>query len=229
MTPQTFESVPARIRIVLADDHTLLRQGIRLLLETQSEMLVVGEATNGREAIEAVRRLQPDIVLMDISMPELNGLEATRIIKRELPRTQVVILTMHETDEYLAQILQAGATGYVLKQAADHDLIEAVKIASRGDIYLYPKIANRLVSDYLKRLEAGAPDPHDAAYDSLTQREREILKLIAQGNTNKTIAESLSLSPKTVENHRYSLMNKLNAHDRGELVKYAIRAGLIHL
>ena len=214
---------------MLADDHTLLRQGIRLLLETQSEMLVVGEATNGREAIEAVRRLQPDIVLMDISMPELNGLEATRIIKRELPRTQVVILTMHETDEYLAQILQAGATGYVLKQAADHDLIEAVKIASRGDIYLYPKIANRLVSDYLKRLEAGAPDPHDAAYDSLTQREREILKLIAQGNTNKTIAESLSLSPKTVENHRYSLMNKLNAHDRGELVKYAIRAGLIHL
>jgi two-component system response regulator NreC len=198
-----------------------------MLLETQPDMQVVGEATNGREAIEAVRSLHPDIVLMDISMPELSGLEATRIIKKELPQTQIVILTMHETEEYIAQILQAGATGYVLKQAADRDLIEAVRIARSGDTYLYPKIANRLVSDYLKRLEAGAPDEHDAAYESLTQREREILKLIAEGHTNKAIAEILTVSIKTVENHRYSLMNKLNAHDRSELVKYAIRIGLI--
>jgi two-component system response regulator NreC len=198
-----------------------------MLLETQPDMQVVGEATNGREAIEAVRFLHPDIVLMDISMPELSGLQATRIIKKELPQTQIVILTMHETEEYIAQILQAGATGYVLKQAADRDLIEAVRIARSGDTYLYPKIANRLVSDYLKRLEAGAPDEHDAAYESLTQREREILKLIAEGHTNKAIAEILTLSIKTVENHRYSLMNKLNAHDRSELVKYAIRIGLI--
>jgi two-component system response regulator NreC len=217
----------AKIRVVLADDHTILRQGIRMLLETQPDMQVVGEATNGREAIEAVRSLHPDIVLMDISMPELSGLEATRIIKKELPQTQIVILTMHETEEYIAQILQAGATGYVLKQAADRDLIEAVRIARSGDTYLYPKIANRLVSDYLKRLEAGAPDEHDAAYESLTQREREILKLIAEGHTNKAIAEILTVSIKTVENHRYSLMNKLNAHDRSELVKYAIRIGLI--
>lgn len=217
-----------KIRVVLADDHTLLRQGIRMLLEAQPDVLVIGEATNGREAVEAVRQLLPDVVLMDISMPELSGLEATRIIKKELPQTQIVILTMHETEEYIAQILQAGATGYVLKQAADHDLIEAVRIASRGDTYLYPKIANRLVSDYLKRLEAGAPDEYDAAYESLTQREREVLKFIAEGHTNKEIAEILTLSIKTVENHRYSLMNKLNAHDRGELVRYAIRVGLIH-
>lgn len=198
-----------------------------MLLEAQPDMLVVGEATNGREAVEIVRQLLPDVVLMDISMPELNGLEATRRIKKELPHIQVVILTMHEADEYIAGILQAGATGYVLKQAADHDLIEAVRIASRGDTYLYPKIANRLVSDYLRRLEAGVSDEHDAAYESLTQREREVLKLIAEGHSNKEIAEILTVSIKTVENHRYSMMNKLNAHDRGELVKYAIRVGLI--
>jgi len=217
-----------KIRILLADDHTILRQGIRMLLETQSDMEVVGEAVNGREAVEQARLLQPQIILMDISMPELNGLEATRQIKRELPAIQVVILTMHDNEEYLVQILQAGATGYVLKQAADRELIEGVRIASRGDTYLYPRIATRLVSDYLRRVESNTPDEHDAAYESLTAREREILKLIAEGHTNKEIAELLTLSVKTVENHRYSLMNKLNAHDRGELVKYAIRVGLIH-
>ncbi len=216
-----------KIRVLLADDHTILRQGIRMLLETQPDMEVVGEATNGREALEQAQVLHPLVVLMDISMPELNGLEATRLIKQEMPQTQVVILTMHEAEEYLIKILQAGATGYVLKQAADRELIEAVRTASRGDTYLYPRIANRLVSDYLRRVEAGTLDERDAAYESLTARERETLKLIAQGHTNKEIAEILTLSVKTVENHRYSLMNKLNAHDRGELIKYAIRVGLI--
>ncbi len=221
--------IPAKskIRVLLADDHTILRQGIRLLLETQEDIEVVGEAVNGRFAVEQARALHPQVILMDISMPELNGLEATRQIKREFPEIQIVILTMHESEEYLVQILQAGATGYVLKQAADRELIEAVRIASRGDTYLYPKIANRLVSDYLRRVESSSLDEHDAAYESLTGREREILKLIAEGNTNKEIAEILTLSVKTVENHRYSLMQKLNAHDRGELVKYAIRVGLI--
>ena len=219
----------SKIRVLLADDHTILRQGIRLLLETQPDMEVVGEATNGREAVEQARLLQPLVILMDISMPELNGLQATRLIKQELPATQVVILTMHETEEYLVKILQTGATGYVLKQAADRELIEAVRLASRGDTYLYPRIARRLVSDYLRRVESGTTDERDAAYDTLTAREREILKLIAEGHTNKEIAELLTLSVKTVENHRYSLMNKLNAHDRGELIKFAIRVGLIQL
>ncbi|HEX2916832.1 MAG TPA: response regulator transcription factor [Chloroflexia bacterium] len=212
------------IRVLLADDHTILRQGIRMLLEAQPDIEVVGEATNGREAVEQARLLHPLVILMDISMPELNGLEATRLIKHEFPETQIVILTMHENEEYLVKILQAGATGYVLKQAADRELIEAVRIASRGDTYLYPRIARRLVTDYLRRVEAGE---NEAAYDSLTARERETLKLIAEGHTNKEIAEKLTLSVKTVENHRYSLMNKLNAHDRGELIKFAIRVGLI--
>ena len=218
-----------KITVLLADDHNALRQSIRALLETQPDMAVVGEATNGRQAVEQARRLRPSVILMDISMPLLNGLEATRQIKKELPECQVVVLTMHENEEYLINILQAGATGYVLKQAADRELIEAVRIASRGDTYLYPRIARLLVTDYLRRVEAGTPDERDAAYDTLTQREREILKLIAQGHTNKEIAELLVLSVKTVENHRYSLMNKLNAHDRGELIKYAIRVGLIQL
>lgn len=221
------EENQSKIRVMLADDHTILRQGIRMLLEAQEDMEVVGEAVNGRDAVEKARVLHPKVILMDISMPELNGLEATRQVKRESPEIQVVILTMHESEEYLVQILQAGATGYVLKQAADRELIEAVRIASRGDTYLYPKIATRLVSDYLRRVETNQPDEHDAAYESLTAREREILKLIAEGHTNKEIAEILVVSVKTVENHRYSLMNKLNAHDRGELVKYAIRVGLI--
>jgi two-component system response regulator NreC len=216
-----------KIRVLLADDHAILRQGIRMLLEAQPDMEVVGEATNGREAVEQARLLRPLVILMDISMPELNGLEATRKIKQEFPAIQIVILTMHETDEYLVKILQAGATGYVLKQAVDRELIEAVRIASNGDTYLYPSIARRLVTDYLRRVEAGTMEERDAAYETLTAREREILKLIAQGHTNKEIAEILTLSVKTVENHRYSLMNKLNAHDRGELIKYAIRVGLI--
>lgn len=227
----TEKNLPApreeKIRVLLADDHAILRQGIRMLLEAQPDMEVVGEATNGREAVEQARLLRPLVILMDISMPELNGLEATRKIKQEFPAIQIVILTMHETDEYLVKILQAGATGYVLKQAVDRELIEAVRIASHGDTYLYPSIARRLVTDYLRRVEAGTMDERDAAYETLTAREREILKLIAQGHTNKEIAEILTLSVKTVENHRYSLMNKLNAHDRGELIKYAIRVGLI--
>jgi two-component system, NarL family, response regulator NreC len=222
-------SNPTKIRVLLADDHTILRQGIRALLETQPDMEVVGEAANGREAVEMARRLRPLVILMDIAMPQLNGLEATRLIKKELPASQVVVLTMHENEEYLVNILQAGATGYVLKQAADRELIEAVRIASRGDTYLYPRIARLLITDYLRRLEAGVPDELDAAYGTLTQREREILKLVAEGHTNKEIAELLVLSIKTVENHRYSLMSKLNAHDRGELIKYAIRVGLIQL
>jgi two-component system, NarL family, response regulator NreC len=227
MSDETNLSVNSLTRILLTDDHTILRQGIRVLFENQPDLEVIGEATNGREAVEFVRELQPDVVLMDISMPEMNGLEATRLIKKEFPQIKVVILTMHETEEYLVQILQAGATGYVLKQAADRDLIEAVRIASTGNTYLYPRIANMLVTDYLKRVETNALDEHDTAYETLTAREREILKLIAEGHTNKEIAEILTLSVKTVENHRYSLMNKLNAHDRGALVKYAIRLGLI--
>ncbi len=220
---------PPKIRVLLADDHAVLRHSIRMLLETTGDMVVVGEAVNGQDALEKVRELLPAVVLMDISMPVLNGLESTRKIKREIPATQVVILTMHENEEYLVQILQAGAVGYVLKQAADQELIEAVRIASRGDTYLYPRIATLLVSDYLKRVESNPNGELDPRFETLTAREKEILKLIAEGHTNKEIAEILVVSVKTVENHRYSLMNKLNAHDRGELIKYAIRIGLIQL
>ncbi len=223
------EESGGKIRVLLADDHTILRQGIRALLQTQPDMEVVGEAVNGREALEMARLLKPLVTLMDISMPEMNGLEATRLIKQELPAIQIVILTMHDNEEYLLKILQAGATGYVLKQAADRELIEAVRAASRGDTYLYPRIARHLVSDYLRRVQAALPNEKDATYESLTAREREILQLIAEGHTNKEIAELLTLSIKTVENHRYSLMHKLNAHDRGEVIKYAIRMGLIQL
>jgi len=228
MTSATQEgNLPRKIRVLLTDDHTILRQGIRVLLEAQDDIEVVGEANNGRESIEQARELHPDVILMDISMPELNGLDATRIIKQSFPEIQVVILTMHETEEYLVRILQTGATGYVLKQAADHELIEAVRIASRGDTYLYPRMARLLVTDYLRRVDSNKLDAHDAAFESLTGREREILRHIAEGRSNKELAEILTLSIKTVENHRYSLMNKLNAHDRGELVRYAIRVGLI--
>ena len=216
------------IRVLLADDHTILRQGIRMLLETQDDIVVVGEAVNGQDAVDKTRALVPDVVLMDIAMPILTGLEATRTIKRDMPGVQVVILSMHENEEYVVQILQAGATGYVLKQAADTDLIEAVRVARTGNTYLYPSIATRIISDYLRRVETGeGEDKERSAYAALTGREREILKLIAEGHTNKAIAEQLSLSIKTVENHRANLMGKLHAHDRAELVKFAIRVGLI--
>jgi two-component system response regulator NreC len=212
------------IRILLADDHTILREGIRALLGDEPDMAVVGEADNGRWAVEQARALKPDVVLMDIAMPLLNGLEATRQIRREQPDTHVLILTMHQNEEYVPQVLDAGASGYVLKHAAGHELVAAIRAVAQGDAYFSPEIARTLVDAYVGRRAA---EPTPTAYDELTDREREILQLVAEGYTNREIAEMLSISIKTVKTHRLHLMHKLQLHDRGELIKYAIQKGII--
>jgi two-component system, NarL family, response regulator NreC len=212
------------IRILLADDHTILRAGLKMMLNAQPDMEVIGEAQDGRQAIQEVQRLQPDIVLMDITMPDINGIEATRQIKRMQPDVRVLILTMHEHDEYIFQALRAGASGYILKEAADTELITALHIIQSGQFYLSPTAQSVMVGDYLQRVRTGEEKD---SYSSLTEREREILKLVAEGHTNNQIAERLVISPKTVDTHRTHIMDKLNLHSRAELVKYAMRRGLL--
>ncbi len=217
-------AIGTRIRVLIADDHTILREGIRLLLGSQPDFHVVGEASDGRDAYFKVEELRPDVVLMDIAMPVLNGLDATEQIKRAFPDVKVLILTQHDNDEYVYRILQAGAAGYVLKRAAGVELVSAIRGVHRGNAFLYPSMTKGLVTDYLRRAEAGQ---ERASYDGLTERERQILKMIADGCTNQQIADLLYLSVKTVQAHRGHLMEKLNMHDRTELVKYAIRKGII--
>lgn len=213
-----------RIRILVADDHTIVREGIRLLLEAQPDMEVVGDAADGEQAVSAVRQLQPDVVLIDIAMPKLNGLEATRAIKREFPQVQVIALTMYESDEYFFQVLNAGASGYVLKKAASADLLGAVRAVHAGDVFLYPSVARRLVSDYMTRVKSGE---EQSSFDRLTQREREVLRLVAEGHTNQEIADKLVISASTVQTHRTRIMQRLNLHNRAELIQYAVRKGLL--
>ena len=213
-----------KIRILLADDHTILRAGLKMMLNAQPDIEVVGEAQDGRQAIQAAQRLQPDIVLMDITMPDVNGIEATKQIKKLLSDIKVLILTMHEHDEYVFQTLRAGASGYMLKEAADTELITALHVIQSGQFYLSPAAQSVMVGDYLQRVRTGEEKD---SYSSLTEREREILKLVAEGLTNNQIAERLIISPKTVDTHRTHIMDKLNLHSRAELVKYAIRRGLL--
>ncbi len=208
-----------KIRIVLADDHSVVRQGFRRILEAQPDMEIVGEASNGREALEEVANLTPDVVVMDVAMPELNGIEATRRIKEATPRTRVLALSMHKDSVYVREILRAGARGYLLKDAVDEDLIAAVRAVSRGEGYLSPGVADAVLTDYRQHVT----DP----IDLLTSREREVLQLIAEGKTNKEIATLLSLSVYTVDAHRGRIMEKLNLHSTGELVRFAIRKGLV--
>jgi two-component system, NarL family, response regulator NreC len=213
-----------KIRVLLADDHTILRAGLKMMLNAQPDIETIGEASDGKQAISEAGRLSPDVIIMDITMPECNGIEATRQIKRLLPDVRVLILTMHENEEYLFQTLRAGAAGYMLKEAADTDLISAIRVVSGGRFYLSPSAQSMLVSDYLQRVHTG--EERDS-YSALTEREREILKLVAEGYTNSQIGERLFISPKTVDTHRTHIMDKLNLHSRAELVKYAMRRGLL--
>ncbi|HEX9014504.1 MAG TPA: response regulator transcription factor [Chloroflexota bacterium] len=213
-----------RITVLLVDDHRLLREGIRSLLEKSGDVEVVGEASEGGEAVAKAQSLSPDVVLMDITMPGMNGLEATRQIKALRPNIKVLILSMHESNQYISQFLRSGASGYVLKDSAASELVGAIQAVSQGDAFLYPSIARRLLEEYLQKAQAGE---ERESYDGLTGREREVLRMIAEGRSNKEIADVLSLSVRTVQAHRANLMGKLHMHDRTELVRYAIRKGLI--
>lgn len=214
-----------KIRVLLADDHTILRDGIRSLLEDETDMEVIGEAEDGHMAVKLVKQLDPDVVLMDIAMPLLNGLEATRQIKRDNPQSKVLILTMHENEEYIRQLLAVGAMGYILKDAAARELLGAIRAVHRGEAVLSPAITRLVIEDYLRW---GDLQPENDP-SGLSPREREVLQLVAEGYTNKQIAEILSISIKTVQTHRANLMNKLDLHDRGELIKYAIQKKIIEI
>ncbi len=213
-----------KIRVIVADDHTLVREGVRMILAKESDLEVVGEASDGQQALGLVESLKPDVVIMDISMPGMGGIEATQRLKERHPKVAVLALTMHEEESYVFRLLRAGASGYVLKRAAAHDLVQAVRAAARGESFLYPSVARKVLEDYLKRVEAGEGRER---FDGLTEREKEILTLIAQGSSNQEIAQQLFVSIKTVQTHRAHILEKLNLHDRTELVRYAIRKGLI--
>ncbi len=215
----------SKTKVLLVDDHTIVRQGLKALLDFQDGIEVVGEAEDGRQAIEKAKELVPDIIVIDITMPNLNGIEATRQMKKINPEMKVLVLTVHNNEEYIHQILQAGASGYLLKESAVSDLISAINAVKKGDIFLSPSISKVVVKDYIRHAEGGSGD-----FDSinlLTGREREVLQLIAEGNTNKAIAHLFKLSVKTVDVHRSHIMEKLNIHDVTGLVKYSIRKGLI--
>ena len=214
------------IRVLVVDDHTLFRQGIVGLLDSQPDIEVVGQAGGGRAGLAAAVELSPDVVLMDISMPGMSGLSVTADIRARRPATNVLILTIHDREDYLYQALRAGASGYVLKGADIHDLLDAVRSAARGEVYLHPTATKALVADYLRRSRSGEDR---AGYDSLSDREREILHLIAQGRTTPEIAAELTLSAHTVQSHRDHIMAKLDLHSKAALIKYAIAKGLIDL
>ena len=214
------------IRVLVVDDHTLFRQGIVALLDSQPDIVVVGQASEAQGAMAATLRLLPDVLLMDVTMPGINGLDAAGEIKSRCPGVQVLILTIHDREDYLYRALRAGASGYVLKGADIHDLLAAVRTAYRGEIYLYPSLAKKLVGEYLRQARNGEVDP---TRDRLSEREREILQLIAEGKTTAEIAAALVLSPHTIQSHRDHIMAKLDLHTKAGLIKYAIAKGLIEL
>ena len=208
-----------KIRILLADDDGIVRQGFRMILAAQPDMEILGEASNGREAVELAEKLQPDVVVMDVAMPELNGIEATRRLTASAPHTRVLALSMHKDSVYVREILKAGARGYLLKDAFDRDLVAAVRSVARGEGYLSPAVSDAVLTDYRRHVT----DP----VDLLTSREREVLQMIAEGKTNKEVATILNLSVYTVDAHRGRIMEKLNLHSTPELVRFAIRNGMV--
>ncbi|HTS32303.1 MAG TPA: response regulator transcription factor [Bryobacteraceae bacterium] len=208
-----------RIRILLADDHAVVRQGFKMILSAQNDMEIVGEAGNGREAVEQAEELRPDIVVMDVAMPELNGIEATRRLATSIPHTRVIALSMHKDSVYVREILRAGARGYLLKDSGAGDLVSAIRAVASGEGYLSPAVSNAVLDDYRRHVT----NP----IDLLTSREREVLQMLAEGKTNKEIAGVLNLSVYTVDAHRGRIMEKLNVHSINELVRFAVRNGLI--
>lgn len=214
------------MRIIVAEDHGIVREGIRLLIEAQPDMEVVGEAANGQEAVDKAKELQPDVILVDLAMPIVNGMDAIRMIKKHCPDTRALVLTIHDSDDYFFRSLNAGASGYILKGAASVDLLQAIRATHRGEIYLHPAVSTKLVADYLRRVKTGEEQD---SYDALTEREKEVLRLIAEGYTNQEISSMLTLSPSTVQTHRAHLMEKLNLRTRTDLIKYAIRKKIIDI
>lgn len=212
------------VRILLADDHAILRTGLRLMLSSVPNLEVVGEATNGKEALAKADELHPDLVIMDITMPEMNGIEAAMEVKRHHPRTKILMLTMHESEELLFRTIQAGASGYVLKKSADNELLDAIHQVLRGETFLRPDMAKQVMQDYLERVDTGE---ETQSYEELTDREREVLRYLAEGMTNKQVAEKLVLSIRTVETHRMRIMDKLGLKGRAALVTYAKRHGIV--
>lgn len=210
-----------RIRVLIADDHALFREGLRVILEAHPDIEVVGEAANGREALEEARRLHPDVVVMDVAMPVMDGLQATKALREELPDVRILALTMHDHRGYVLPMLTLGATGYVLKSAAGSELVEAIRLAHVGESYLHPSVARALLEEYRRQAPGRA--------DGLTERELEVLQLVAEGLTSQEVAKRLFISVRTVETHRKHIMEKLGLRTPTDLVKYAIRRGLIHI
>lgn len=213
-----------KTKLLLVDDHAVVRSGLRMLLNGENDVEIVGEAGTASEAIKAVSALKPDVVLMDIGLPDMSGIDAAKEVKRLWPEIAIVALTIHEDQEYFFKMLEAGASGYVPKRAAPEELMTAIQVAASGEVYLYPSLAKLLVKDYLMN---ESPESDEPSTNNLTAREQEVLTLLADGDSNTEIADKLSISPKTVSRHRENIMRKLNLHSRTELVKYAIRKGII--
>jgi len=214
------------IRILLADDHTVLRQSLAVLIEKESDLKVIGQAADGTQVVDFVDKTQPDLVLMDIAMPNLNGIEAASRIKKKYPEVKVLVLSMHSDERYMIQAFRAGATGYILKDASKEELFNAIRAVSQGDSYLSPRISKKLIDDYI-RLSDNSPD--DPYYSHLTSRQREIFQLMAENRSTREIGKILSISPKTAQNHRTNIMEKLNLHSQSDVLKYALRIGLIKM
>lgn len=214
-----------KIRVLTVDDHAVVRAGVHQLLESQSEVVVVGEAASGPEALAQAATLKPDVILMDIAMPGMTGLEAAGLLREQCPDVKVLILTMHEDDGYFFHALRAGAAGYILKEASPAELVSAIRVVCGGGVYFHPSMARRLLDDYLSLSETGGS--RETPVETLTEREQEVLRLTAAGRTSRQIAELLYLSPRTVERHRTNIMTKLNLHNRASLIRYAVSRGLI--